>query len=122
MHSFKSTILKFASKAEKTGWTYVIIPPDIVKKLNLKTKIGFRIKGFIDDLKFEKLSTYPIGDGEFIIAINGAMRKELGKKEGAVVGVKFDMDTSEAPKSKELLKCLKEDPIAFEKFNALKKS
>jgi len=122
VHSFKATILKFASKGEKTGWTYVLIPSDIIKKLSLKNKIGFRIKGLIDDVKFEKLSTYPIGDGEFIIAINGAMRKKLGKKEGASVAIKFEMDNSKALQSKELLKCLKEDPLAMEKFKTLTQS
>src|SRR5688572_26417119 len=111
MYTFKATILKFSSNAEKTGWTYVPIPADIIKKLALKSRVGFRIKGLVDDVRFEKLSTYPIGDGEFIIAINGDMRKKLGKKEGAQVAVKFELDKSEALKSKELLKCLKEDTI-----------
>jgi len=38
MYSFKSIILKFASKGEKTGWTYVEIPGDIILKLKLKNK------------------------------------------------------------------------------------
>ena len=81
MHSFAGPILKFDSKGEKTGWTYLPIPADIIKKLKLKDKKGFRIKGSVDDVRFEKMSTYPMGGGEFIIAINSEMRKKLGKKE-----------------------------------------
>ncbi len=118
MHSFKSIILKFADKGEKTGWTYVDVPSDIITKLKLKTKKEFRIKGLMDDVKFERLATYPVGNGNFIIAINGELRKKLGKKEGAMVIVKFELDTSEPLQSKELLECLNEDPIALKQFNS----
>jgi hypothetical protein len=117
MHSFKSIILKFANKGEKTGWTYVDIPPDIIPKLKLKTKKEFRIKGLIDDVKFERLATYPIGDGNFIIAINAELRKKLGKKEGAMLSVTFELDKSEALQSQELMDCLKEDPEALQQFS-----
>ena len=119
MHSFKSIILKFASKGEKTGLTYVDIPPDIIPKLKLKTKKEFRIKGLIDDVKFERMATYPIGEGNFIIALNGELRKKLGKKEGAMVSVKFELDKAEALQSQELIDCLNEDNIALKQFNSL---
>jgi hypothetical protein len=116
MPSFKAIIQKYAGKGEKTGWTYVDIPKDVLHKLKRKDKKAFRIKGVIDDVKFEKLSTYAIGDGELIIAINGALRKKLGKKEGAMVSIKFEVDESTAPRSKELLDCLKEDKVALTRF------
>jgi hypothetical protein len=119
MHSFKSIIQKFSSKGEKTGWTYVDIPPDIIPKLKLKTKKEFRIKGLMDDVKFERMATYPIGEGNFIIAINGELRKKLGKKEGAMVSVKFELDKAEALQSPELIECLDQDPRALTQFNSL---
>lgn len=119
MHSFKSIIQKFANKGEKTGWTYVDIPQDIILKLKLKNKKEFRVKGVMDDVVFERLAVYPIGDGNFIIAINAELRKKLGKKEGAMVSVKFELDTSEALKSQELLDCLNDDKIALKQFNSL---
>ena len=122
MPSFKSIIQKFANKGEKTGWTYVDIPKDIILKLKLKNKQGFRIKGVIDDVKFERLSTYPIGGGEYIIAINGELRKKLGKKEGAMVSLKFELDENNPPESKELMDCLKEDKEALKQFNSLLRS
>lgn len=119
MFSFKTTIQKFSNKGEKTGWTYVDMPPDIITKLKLKTKKEFRIKGLMDDVTFDRLATYPIGDGNFIIAINAEMRKKLGKKEGAMVSIKFELDKREALKSQELLDCLSEEPEALEHFKCL---
>lgn len=122
MPTFSETIQKYSAKGEKTGWTYVGIPPDILRKLNRKDKKGFRIKGELDGVKFEKLSTYPVGEGRFIIAINNQLKKKLGKKEGAKVLVKFEVDDRKAPQSRELLAALKEDPPAYEAFNSLKLS
>jgi len=119
MHSFKTILQKFKSKAEKTGWTYIDIPNDIILKLKLKSKQGFRIKGVVDDVRFSRLSTYPIGGGNFIIAINGDLRKKLGKKEGAMVSIKFEPDDKSPPQSKELMDCLKEDNIALKQFESL---
>jgi hypothetical protein len=119
MHVFTATVRKFASKGEKTGWTYVDIPPDLLKKLKLTDKKSFRIKGSIDDVKIEKLSTYPIGEGQFIIALNTQLKKQLGKKEGAIVSVRFDVDNRKAPKSKELFDALNEEPEAMSQFNSL---
>ena len=119
MHSFKSIIQKFANKGEKTGWTYVDVPLDVLTKLKRKDKKEFRIKGVIDDVAFERLATYPIGDGNFIIAINAELRKKLGKKEGAMVSVKLELDKSEALKSQELIDCLNEDAVAKKQFDAL---
>lgn len=122
MPSFKSVIQKFANKGEKTGWTYVDIPADILKKLKLKNGKEFRIKGAIDDVKFERMACYPIGEGNFIIALNNEIRKKLGKKKGATVCLKLQLDKSEAIKSKELLDCLSEYKQAKEQFDSLLRS
>lgn len=119
MFAFKTVIQKFKDKGEKTGWTYIDVPPDIILKLKLKNKKEFRIKGLMDDVPFEKLTVYPVGNGEFIIALNAELRKKLGKKEGAMLSVKLAMDENVAIRSQELLDCLAEDAPAFKKFNAL---
>lgn len=118
MYSFNAIIDKFGAKGEKTGWTYVQIPDDLLRKLKRKDQKAFRIKGKIDAVKFEKMSTYPMGDGEFIIAIKAELRKKLGKKEGAMVAVSFDLDESAPLISKELMACLNDDPIALKAFKA----
>jgi uncharacterized protein YdeI (YjbR/CyaY-like superfamily) len=65
------------------------------------------------------LATYPIGDGQFIIALNAELRKKLGKKEGAMLSVKFELDKSAALKSQELLDCLAQEPEAQKQFQSL---
>lgn len=122
MPSFKATIFKFKSYADKTGWTYVEIPKDVLAKLKRKDKKAFRIKGTIDDVAFEKMSTYAIGDGQLIIAIKADLRKKLGKKEGAMVSVKFEPDESGGVISKELMDCLEEDKEALKQFLSQPKS
>lgn len=122
MPTFNAIIQKYSNKGEKTGWTYVDVPADILLKLKLKSKKDFRIKGLMDNVKFERLSCYPIGEGNYIIAINAELRKKLGKKEGAIVAVKLEKDNSEALKSQELIACLNEDKVANIQFNSLIKS
>ena len=119
MPAFKSIIQKYAAKGDKTGWTFVDMPLDIVVKLKLKSRREFRIKGVMDDVKFERMVCYPVKDGTFIIALNADIRKKLGKKAGAVVAVKFELDKSEALQSQELLDCLNEDAVAKKQFETL---
>jgi uncharacterized protein YdeI (YjbR/CyaY-like superfamily) len=70
-------------------------------------------------VKFERLVCYPSKEGHFIIAINAELRKKLGKKEGAMLSVKFELDKSAALISQELLDCLAEEPEALKQFNSL---
>ncbi len=118
MFSFQAIIQKFANKGEKTGWTYVDIPKDILNKLKRKDKKAFRVKGLIDDVSFEKTSTYPMGEGEFIFAINNDLRKKIKKKEGAQVLVKLELDISDPIISIELMDCLKDDKFALKQFQS----
>lgn len=118
MLEFKAIIQKFAAKGEKTGWTYVDIPIDILIKLKRKDKKAFRIKGLMDDVKLEQISTYPMGEGEYIIAINADLRKKIKKKEGAQIKIKFELDEGDPLISKELMDCLKEDQTALKQFQA----
>ncbi len=118
MFAFNAIINKFEAKGEKTGWTYVDIPKDILIKLKRKDKKAFRIKGLMDDVKFEQISTYPMGDGEFIIAINADLRKKIKKKEGAQIKIKFELDEGAPIISKELMACLKDDAVALKQFQS----
>jgi len=122
MHKFETIILKYGSKGEKTGWRYIVIPQDIISKLKRKDKKSFRIKGFFDNLKIEKVSVVPVGEGEYIVAINGDMRKKLRKNEGAMLSVKFEVDESSGLFSKELMDCLNEDKEALKQFLSQLKS
>jgi len=119
MHSFKAIIEKFLKKGEKSGWTIIEIPDDILLKLKRKDKKEFRIKGVIDDVKFERMATFPIGEGRYIIALNADLRKKIQKKEGATVSLKIALDKSGAPQAQELLDALNDDVIAKKQFDSL---
>jgi hypothetical protein len=119
MLSFKAIIQKSKSGDQQMGWTYVVIPQDLIPRLKLKNRKEFRIKGIMDDMKFERLACYPVKEGSFIIVLNAQLRKKLGKKEGAMLSVKFEKDNSGALKSQELLDCLKEDEAAQKQFDTL---
>jgi hypothetical protein len=122
MHSFTAIIQKSGSWGEKTGWTYVDIPPDILIKFKLKSKKEFRIKGFMDDVKLERQAVFPVGEGNYIIALNADLRKKLGKKSGAIVKLSIELDKREAAQSKELLDCLKDDAVARAQFESMNKA
>lgn len=122
MLSFNAIIQKFADRGEKSGWTYIDVPKDVVTKLKLKNRKEFRIKGVMDNVSFERLACYPVKDGDFIIALNAELRKKLGKKEGAMLSIKMEQDTREALKSDELIDCLKEEPEALNQFASLTKA
>jgi hypothetical protein len=121
MVQFNATIKKFDSKGEKTGWTYIEIPAAIAQKLNPNNKKGFRVKGRLDEYEFSMIALLPMGGGDFIMALNAAMRKAIKKQKGAVVKVKMDVDTNEIKPPEELIECLHDEPEAFDYFNSLPK-
>lgn len=119
MLSFTTTILKFSKQGEKTGWTYIIVPDKIAKKLNPGVKKSYRVKGKLDDLAIEKTALIPMGKGDFILPFNAAMRKGTGKRLGATIKVQLEQDDSPILAPPELLECLEDEPEALKYFNAL---
>ncbi len=79
MISYKTIILTFDKQGEKTGWTYIQVPADIAQQLKPDTKKSFRVKGKLDNYKIKAVALLPMGEGNFIMPINGAMRKAIGK-------------------------------------------
>jgi hypothetical protein len=121
MARFNATIKKFDSQGEKTGWTYIEISAAIAKKLNPNNKKGFRVKGKLDDYEFSMIALLPMGGGDFIMALNAAMRKAIKKQKGAIVQVKMEVDLNEIKPPEELIECLQDEPEALEYFNSLTK-
>lgn len=122
MISFSATILKFGSQGEKTGWTYIVVPAKVAKKLNPGVKKSYRVKGKLDDHKIEKTSLIPMGEGDFIIPINAAIRKGTGKRLGATLKVQLEIDKSPILPPGELIECFKDEPEAYKYFNSLPQS
>jgi hypothetical protein len=122
MIEFLTTILKFDKKGEKTGWSYIEITSAQAHKLNPGCKVSFRVKGKIDAHSFEKVALLPMGDGKFILPMNGGIRKAIRKHEGDKVKIKMELDTRKLELSQDLMDCLKEDPEALSYFKTLPKS
>lgn len=116
---FKTTILRFGSQGEKTGWTYIEIPADIAQQLKPGNKREFKVKGKLDNCSITRQSVMPMGGGKFIMPLNAELRKKLGKKHGAMLDVIIQADNSEFVFNKDFLDCLDDDPEAKTYFQSL---
>lgn len=122
MIHFNAVIKKFAEQGEKTGWSYIEIPEEIASKIKPGYKKSFRVKGSLDNYTIERTSLLPMGGGSFIIPINAAIRKALGKRKGAVIKVSLTEDARDVEINKTFLVCLADEPKALEFFNSLPRS
>jgi len=122
MISFEAIIKRFRKQGEKTGWTYILIPSEYIAQLNPPNRRSFRVKGRIDQHPVSMATLAPMGGGDYILALNAAMRKGIGKPLGEKVAVKLELDHGEVPVPPELMECLADEPSALERFNSLTKS
>jgi hypothetical protein len=120
--SFTTTIQQFEKQGSTTGWTYIEIPADIVQKIKPGFRKIYRVKGKLDGFAIKAVAIMPFGDGRFMLPVNAAMRKGIGKRKGAMVKVQLQEDKTELPVNKELLECLADDAEAMAGFKKLSKS
>ncbi len=116
---FTTTILKFGSKGDKTGWTYIQIPQDICQQLKPGNKQAFKVKGKLDKFNIKRQSIMPMGDGSFMMPLNADLRKAIGKQHGALLTVELLEDTAEFVFNSDFIECLKDDPLAKTFFESL---
>jgi hypothetical protein len=122
MIKFTTTLLQFGQQGEKTGWTYIQIPAKLSDKLKPGNKKSYRVKGKIDSFPIEGIALLPMGEGDFIMAINAAMRKGIRKSRGATVKVELEThDKFEIKLPRELMECLEQEPAAISFFKTLAK-
>lgn len=119
MIQFVTLIKKFGDQGEKTGWTYIEIPVAIAEKLKPNNKKSFRIKGSLDKYAFKGLALLPMGEGNFILALNASIRKKIGKRKGASLTVTIDVDNDPVKLNAELMECLADEPQGLSFFNEL---
>jgi Domain of unknown function (DUF1905)/Bacteriocin-protection, YdeI or OmpD-Associated len=119
---FNTTIRQFAQQGEKTGWTYVEVPAKIATQLKPGNKKTFRVKGKLDNYRIAGIALIPMGGGNFIMALNASMRKQLRKEKGAPLSLQLEVDSKAQQVSRELLECLGDEPKALEFFNKLPRS
>ena len=120
--AFSALLKQFAQQGEKTGWTYLDISEKLAGQLQFGVKKSFRVKGSIDAHKIKQVALIPMGDGNFIMPVNAAMRKATRKKKGDTVQLELEPDKSELKLSQDFLACLADEPQAQEYFSSLPKS
>jgi len=123
MVTFKAEIEKFEQMGEKTGWTYVFIPQALANEIKPACRKSFRIKGKLDNLVINGLALVPMGEGDFILALNATVRKQLKKEQGAVLTLELEEDLDfkiEMPLEMEM--CLAEEPHLMQNFLGIPKS
>lgn len=121
MVKFKTTISKFGEMGEKTGWSYINISANLAQRLKPDNKKSFRVKGKLDEHPITGVALIPMGEGNFIMALNGAIRKAIRKQKGDALQVQIEVDEKEIKMSSELMDCLADEPKALEAFNKLTK-
>lgn len=123
MISFSAILLKFGQHGEKTNWTYLEMPEEVIQQLKPGNSQSFRVKGRLDAYLFNGLALTPMGGGSFIRPLKAAIIKALNKGKGATVRVQIsvDMDYILVPPA-DLLLCLLDEPEASDFFNRLSKS
>lgn len=119
MITFNATIQRFDKKGEKTGWSYIEISAAQAKKLKPDTKTSFRVKGRLDSYALKQTALIPMGDGNFILPINGTIRKGTGKKQGDKLKVTLELDESKFIMNADFMACVKDDPAAISFFKTL---
>jgi hypothetical protein len=107
---------------EKTGWTYIRIPAKLAQELNPGYKKSFRVKGRLDEHPIAGIALIPIGEGDFIMALNAAVRKIIRKMKGDQLQVELEVDTKAIVPPRDLLECLADEPEALKYFKSLPKS
>jgi len=119
MVRFTAIIDRYDAHADKTGWTFIIIPAVIAQKINKGVKKGYRIKGQLDKYLIKGVSIMPVGGGDFMLPINKEMRSALKKRKGESIQLQVELDPEEKKISEELLDCLKDDPFILKKFQSM---
>lgn len=119
MIKFETRIKKFGKQGEKTGWTYFEVPAALAGALKPGRRKEFKVKGKIDHTPVKRVSLLPMGGGHFIFVLNAALRKALGKGEGAMVSVELSEDRSAFEFNPDFMTCLADEPRALGFFETL---
>jgi hypothetical protein len=119
MVRFKATILQFKAMGEKTGWSYIKVPAALAQQLKPGNKRSFRVKGKLDAHAISGMALIPMGEGDFILALNAAVRKAIRKERGASLEVQLEPDAKVLTPPMDLLDCMADEPEALKYFRGL---
>lgn len=119
---FETRLEKFGSFADKTGWTYLVVPANLAIQIHSSSKKAFKVKGSLDQFPITQISLLPFGQGNYMLPFNQSMRKGTGKKAGDHILVCLKKDLSPFLPDHELLECLDLDQEAKDFFFTLNSS
>lgn len=119
MVQFTTTIRQFGKQGEKTGWTYIDIPSVIAEKLMPGNRKGFYVKGKLDNFSMKPTALLPMGGGNFILTLNADVRRKIGKRKGAMLNVKLQLDRQGYKLNQDFVACLDDAPEARKFFDTL---
>jgi hypothetical protein len=119
MIRFTALLLKFGAQGEKTGWTYFVIPAKLAQQLKPENKRSFRVKGKLDGYPIKAVALIPMGEGDFIMPLNAAMRKALKKQKGDKLVAQLQEDKSDFVFDADMMTCLRDEPAALAFFKKL---
>ena len=119
MLRFTATLERFDAQGEKTGWTFIRIPARLAVQLHDTDKKSFRVKGRIDETPIAKMNLLPMGEGDYIMAIKGDLRRKLRKTKGDKVNVSIEKDHNHPEPPPELIECLDDEPEAKTFYESL---
>ena len=121
MIRYTTILKKFGEQGEKTGWTYIEVAAGLAQQLKPNNKKSFRVRVTLDEATFEGVAMIPMGEGDFIMAINGTMRKAIRKQKGDSVDVTVSIDEKGYQLNADLVACLEDEPKAAGFFYSLPK-
>lgn len=103
----------------KGGWTYAPLP----EIPNQKTPFGWKkVKGTIDNFKFNQYHLLPMGTGYLFFPVKAAIRKKIKKEAGDMVRIILFEDEAPFEIPEEFLLCLKDEPQALHYFQSFSES
>ena len=120
---FNAEIQKFAAMGEKTGWSYVAVTEALAAQIKPNAHKSFRVKGSIDGIAVQGMALLPMGEGNFILPLKSALRKQLKKEAGAklVLRLTYDADFKiDMPEDLEM--CLADEEALLNRFYSMPKS
>lgn len=118
----EAVIEKTFREGEKYGWTYVMVPAVKAQQINPGVKTIYRVKGRIGACSCRQVALLPCGEGNYLLPLNAALRKEIGCGAGETVQLSLEIDTEELAISVELLESLSYDQVAENFFLSLSRS
>ena len=119
---FEAIVKRFQKKGEKTSWTYIDVPSTLAEQLKPGCRKAFRVSGLLDQHPIDRVALVPMGEGNFILAINATMRKVINKSPGMTITVQLKPDERELKPPSDFVICLKDEPEALTYFDTLAKS